>query len=257
MDVQTYLQRIAFPLSASRIQPTMDCLAKLQEQHVLHVPFGNLDVIHQVPIILSLERLYEKIVLRRREGFCYELNGLFCWLLRELGFSAHLVAATVHTSEGGWTVEESHATIIVQLDQPYLVDVGFGDSARVPLPLTGEEREDVSGVYRIIPQEKPDMYDLQKRMENGWVVTNHFSTRPKELIEFNAVCHYTQTSPASHFTGRRIVTQARKDGRVTLSDNEITVTKNGEKTHYTLDEAEIREFLRSTFGILYDEGSSW
>ncbi|MED4729931.1 arylamine N-acetyltransferase [Aneurinibacillus migulanus] len=249
MNVQAYLNRIQFPLLAADIRPTLSCLAELQKQHLLHVPFGNLDVLSSVPIVLSPERLYEKIILRHREGFCYELNGLFCWLLRELGFSAHLVAATVHAGDDEWSVDGSHATILVHLEQPYLVDVGFGDSARVPLPLTGEEREDVSGMYRIIPHERPGMYDLQKRTEGEWIVKNRFSITPKELAEFHAVCEYTQTSPESHFTVRRIVTQAMTDGRVTLSGNEVTVTKKGEKTKFTLEEAEIPTFLRNSFGI--------
>lgn len=250
MDVQTYLKRIQFPLSAAHIRPTFSCLSELQKQHLLHVPFGNLDVMNSVPIVLSLERLYEKIILRQREGFCYELNGLFCWLLCELGFSAHLVAAIVHAGDGKWSVDNSHATILVHLDQPYLVDVGFGDSARVPLPLTGEEREDISGIYRIIPYEKPGMYDLQKRTEDAWTVKNRFSITPKKLADFHAVCEYTQTSPESHFTSRRIVTQAIIDGRITLSGNEVTVTKKGQKNRFIVEEAEIPSFLRNSFGIV-------
>ncbi|MFT9847149.1 arylamine N-acetyltransferase family protein [Aneurinibacillus sp. REN35] len=249
MDVQTYLNRIQFPLLATEIQPTLSCATELQKHHLLHVPFGNLDVMNRVPIVLSLESLYEKIILRHREGFCYECNGLFCWLLRELGFSAHLVAATVHAGDGKWGIKGSHATILVHFDEPYLVDVGFGDSARVPLPLTGEERVDVSGTYRIVPHEQPGMYDLEKRVDGVWDIKNRFSTTPKELAEFHEVCEYTQTSPASHFTQRRIVTQALADGRITLSTNEVTITKKEEKRKFTVEEAEIPAFLHKSFGI--------
>ena len=65
-----------------------------------HMPFENLDVIRKVPIYLNLQRIYEKIVSRKRGGYCYELNGLFNWLLTELGYDAHLIAATVRRPTG-------------------------------------------------------------------------------------------------------------------------------------------------------------
>src|SRR5699024_8775141 len=117
-------------------------LKELQKQHIITVIFEKLDVINKIHISLNIALYYQKVIEQKRGGFCYELNGLFHWLLQSLGFRCRLIAGTVKRPDGGWALSESHATQIVYLDQPYLVDVGFGDSARIPLPLSGEERED-------------------------------------------------------------------------------------------------------------------
>lgn len=62
---------------------------------MLHVPFENLDVLSQTPIIIDLERIFQKVIVNLRGGFCYELNGLFGWLLKESGYEVSYVSATV------------------------------------------------------------------------------------------------------------------------------------------------------------------
>src|SRR5690625_6632327 len=87
------------------------------------IPFENLDVGRKIPIYLNLETIYEKVVQQKRGGFCYEVNGLFHWLLVTLGFQAQLVAATVKRPSGVWAKTDTHVGIIVELnDKQYLVD---------------------------------------------------------------------------------------------------------------------------------------
>lgn len=97
MDKRIYLNRFhAQSINGVAIED----LTYLQDKHLKHIPFENLDVIRKVPIYLNLSLIYEKIVDANRGGFCYELNGLFHWLLTELGFDADLVAATVLKPSG-------------------------------------------------------------------------------------------------------------------------------------------------------------
>ena len=101
----------------------------------MNVPFENLDIIYGNSIVLKLERIYDKIVKRGRGGFCYELNGMFSWLLRELRYNISLVSARVIKEDGSYGQEFDHLGIIVYIgDKKYLVDVGFGDSTRNDLP---------------------------------------------------------------------------------------------------------------------------
>src|SRR5699024_5203263 len=146
---------------------------------MIKVAYENLDVIHKIPVPLSIESDYQEVTDQKRGGFCYELNGLFHWLLHCLGFCCRLIACIVKRPDGGLALSESHATQIVYLDQPYLVDVGFGDSARIPLPLSGEEREDVSGKYRVI-HVRDSLYDLQKTIEKDeWSTLYRFDMQEK------------------------------------------------------------------------------
>lgn len=197
MNIHSYLKRIKHEEVKQKDFAT---LSQLQMNHLLHVPFENFDVMRKVEIPLDVQTYYRKIVEHERGGFCYELNGLFHWLLDRLGYTTRLISATVKNADGSWTMEGSHAALIVELEQPYFIDVGFGDSARMPLPLTGEIHRDVSGTYRIIPGE-PDSYDLQQMEQNNeWKTRLRFNLTPKQLSDFKEPCHFNQTSPNSSFT---------------------------------------------------------
>ncbi|MFC3884455.1 arylamine N-acetyltransferase [Bacillus songklensis] len=244
MSKEVYLARFH---AEKRNDVTLDYLRYLQEQHMLQIPFENLDVMYKTPIVLDMTRFYEKIAERHRGGFCYELNSLFCWLLTELGFKAHLIAGTVQKEDGSWALKESHATTLVHLDQPYLTDVGFGDSVRKPIPLTGETVEDVSGVYRV-HQLDDITYDLQKH-ENGWKTKYRFTIEEKLLEQFAPMCEFNQISPHSPFTKTNLTTIATKTGRITLSGVTLTITNGEKKEKQEVSEKDIPALLQTHFHI--------
>lgn len=244
MDIDKYLKRIGVGYAKQRHLKT---LQHLQHQHMLNIPFENLDVIRGVPIPLDFETYYKKVVLNRRGGFCYELNGLFHWLLQSLGYKSYLISATVQKPDGSWAMHGSHASQIVELDQPYLVDVGFGDSARQLLPLTGEKRTDVSGTYRVVKVNETT-YDLKRLTDsNEWRTLFRFETTPKKLHDFAEACHFNQTSPHSHFTKKSIISLATNHGRMTLSEGVLTITDDGEKNKRVIHEDEQNRVLETYF----------
>lgn len=244
MDVQAYLKRIS--VNKEELL-TLEYLAKLQKNHMERIPFENLDVTRKVEIKLIIDRFYEKVMGNGRGGFCYELNGLFQQLLSRLGFQSHLISCTVKKPEG-WAKADTHAAIIVHLEQPYLIDVGFGDSVRQPMPLTGKERTDVSGTYRVV-KTKQGSYDLQRLDDYDWRILYRFTTDVKNIEDFAEGCVYNQTSPDSTFTHGDIVTIATNDGRITLSNLTVTQTKNGKKEKWELTEEEKIKFLEKNFYI--------
>jgi len=99
MDAQAYLKRIG---DRGSVRPSIDVLRRLHVRHLLSVPFENLDIHLGRPIILDQELFYNKIVRDRRGGYCYELNGCFAWLLRELGFRVSMLSARVAGKNGGF-----------------------------------------------------------------------------------------------------------------------------------------------------------
>ena len=132
MDIDAYLDRINYHGSRAVNSET---LRELQVAHLLAVPFENLSIHAHEPIVLDDEALFTKIVTKRRGGFCYEANGLFAALLRELGFDVVMLSAGVANAEGGFGPDFDHMALMVTLDERWLVDVGFGDSFREPLLL--------------------------------------------------------------------------------------------------------------------------
>lgn len=245
-DVQAYLELL--DLNAPT-KPTLAFLERLHERHLLRVPFENLNIHLGRPIRLDIPSLFEKIVRQKRGGFCYELNHLFHWLLRSLGYDSILISARVRTEQGGFSPEFDHLALIVTLDEPYLVDVGFGNAFRRPLPISGEVREDIGGVYRVRRLESGE-YAMQRQSGESWSDAYRFTLVPRSIEEFLDMCRYHQTSPDSHFTRNRICSLATRSGRLTLTDTALKVTENGEqKTHPVTSEEEWSRLLAEHFGI--------
>jgi N-hydroxyarylamine O-acetyltransferase len=253
MRVQYYLERINY---FGPTVPAADVLRDLHLAHLQSVPFENLDIHLGRPITLSEAYLYEKIVVHRRGGFCYELNGLFAWLLRELGFDVTLLSSRVFDGEGAAGPEFDHLALRVTCPAdaaapttPWLADVGFGDSFRLPLRLdqTGRPQHVGQGAYRIAHYEEDLL--LQREMDGAWVNQYSFSRQPRQLAEFAPMCHFHQSSPDSHFTRQRICSLATENGRITLSDERLIETTDGKRRERAVSEDEYRSILAAKFGI--------
>lgn len=248
-QVGAYLERIGAPRPETTDEAA---LRRLQRQHLLSVPFENLSIHWGEPIVLELDRLYDKIVKRRRGGFCYELNGLFHALLRSLGFQARLISACVRDGKGGFGPEFEHMAIIVDFEEcAFLVDVGFGDFAREPLQLIVNEDQLIYGSsYRIVRYNATHF--RISHSDRGAPVTDDylFSLLGQDLEDFEAMCHYMQTSPDSHFTQNRICSMATPDGRISLSDDKLTITRMGRKEDFPVEgEEEFGRALKKWFGM--------
>ena len=249
MDITAYLKRINY---RGPLAPTAETLRQLQVAHLLSVPFENLSIHSGESIILEDEALFKKIVVRRRGGFCYELNGLFAALLRALGFDVVMLSAGVANEEGEFGPEFDHMVLLVTLAERWLVDVGFGDSFREPL-LLDKRAEQVQSerAYRIDVADDDRLIVMQRESNGKWGAQYRFSLEPHTYADYAQMCRYHQTSPKSPFTQRRICSRATPEGRVTLSQLQLITTMGGERHERELaDEREYAELLRECFGIV-------
>jgi len=245
MEIDAYLERIGY--RGSR-EPTAETLTQLHRAHMLTVPFENLDIPLGRPIVLSLPLLYDKIVRRRRGGFCYELNGLFSWLLEELGYPVVMLSARVY--DGGQLGPEfDHLVLLVEMKERWIADVGFGDSFLEPLRLdTGEEIVQHGISYRLTRSDGGIV--LHRWRESEWEPQYTFSLTPRRLDEFSAMCRRHQTSPESIFTRKAVCSLAIPGGRITLSNRRLigTVGRRREEAEVVSGE-EYRALLKINFGI--------
>jgi N-hydroxyarylamine O-acetyltransferase len=252
VNVKAYFKRINYRGS---LAPSAETLRDLQIAHLLRVPFENLSIHAKQPIVLNDDALFEKIVSRRRGGFCYEANGLFAALLRALGFNVAMLSAGVTNAEGGFGPDFDHMALMVTLDERYLVDVGFGDSFREPL-LMDEHGEQVQGrrAYKIL-SDGAHLILIQRDGGGEWRAQYRFSLQPHRYADFEEMCRYHQTSPQSHFTRGRVCSRATEEGRVTLSEMRLVTTSgSGERQERTLaSEEEYEVVLREHFGIRMTE----
>jgi N-hydroxyarylamine O-acetyltransferase len=248
MNARKYLERIGVDMND--IRTDYESLRLIQTRHMLSVPFENLDIFNARPIKLNLDAMYQKIVIDGRGGYCYELNGLLGWLLQELGFSVSMVSGRVRRDDGSYGPEFDHMALLVRLDEDYLVDVGFGDSVRSPLTLSGEIVADVSGSYRIAREDHFGNLCFQKLMQDEWVTEFVFTLQPRKLEDFHEMYQYQQTSPESHFTKKLICSLATPEGRITISGDTLIETAGSVKTQRPIVSAEERDdILRRRFGI--------
>ena len=259
MDIHAYLNRINYHGS---LAPTAETLRALHLAHLINVPFENLDIHLGRPLTLNEADLYEKIVVRKRGGFCFELNGMFAWLLREMGFDVTLLSARVSSEDGGFGPEFDHLTLRVLCPAdptipgvPWLADVGFGECFMTPLRLDRPGQiQDQAGphLYRI--EEETQYLSLwEKRGFGNWEEQYRFSLQPRQLSEFNGMCRYHQTSPASHFTHQRVCSRATENGRITLSEKRLIITESGQRLERPVTENEYQALLDKKFGIELDQ----
>ncbi len=264
MKVSDYLERIHFPapMDLDSLKPSASTLQTLHEAHLLSVPFENLSIHNGEPIILQEQSLYDKIVRRQRGGFCYELNGLFAWLLRQIGFQVTLLSAETTNGDGSFSPDFDHLTLLAHqlAGADWLADVGFGDSFRQPMRLEpGREGSEMDGrKYRLQRDSSEsqgnrprDYWTVQQFDKGKWHSQYRFTLEPRALSDFEPMCHYNQTSPESYFTQKRICTLATLAGRITLSDLRLITTRHGQRDERTLEsEEEYREILAEQFGIV-------
>lgn len=255
VELFLYLRRIAY---SEAIKPDVQTLRGLHLAHMFHVPFENLDIGLRRPIRLTEEALWDKIVVQKRGGFCYELNGLFAWFLKQLGFDVTYLNAQVYNRQGQLGINFDHLALLVQIPgqfERWLVDVGFGDSFNEPLNF--EERgEQVQGLrsYRL-EQVQGGFVTWQKSYDGTWQRQYFFDLQPHTFPkEYEAGCLYHQTSPSSSFTRGRIISRATPDGRVSLEDGRLILTTNGQRTERKIkDTNEYDQLLKQHFDIKLKE----
>ncbi len=247
MDVDVYLERIGY--SGSR-EPNPITLRELHLAHLYQVPFENLDIHLGHEIVLSLPRLYDKVVIRRRGGFCYELNSLFAWLLEQLGFKVEMLAARVYT--GGQPGQPFDHMLLYLMEHQLIADVGFGDSFTKPMPIDGSVQAQAGSNFRVIDVEG-EMTLQRRKPDTEWESQYCFNQTARQLAEFEDMCRYQQTSPESSFTRKTVCSLAMQDGRVTLANGRFIVTKCGNRREETIaDEAAYRAMLFHRFGMELD-----
>jgi N-hydroxyarylamine O-acetyltransferase len=198
--------------------------------------------------VLDEVQLVDKIVNRRRGGFCYELNGAFAALLRALGYEVELLAARVFGDGDVLTPPFDHMALRVHADEPVLADVGFGRFIRRPVRWESRTaQQDPDGVVRLADVGDGDVDVLlddqpQYRMER----------RPRRLADFAPTCWWQQTSPDSHFTRSTTCSLLTSTGRITLSGNRLIRTEHDERSERELPDDAVLDGYREHFGIELD-----
>lgn len=249
MDVARYMER----LGLSEVpEPTLEGLNRLISAHQHAIPFEDLDSCEfHVPVSLDYDHLFEKLIVDKRGGYCFELNGLFCALLKELGFDAWNVFACVH--QGGLDPAINHRGTLVRLDGVvHYVDVGKGElQPTFAVPLDGEHHKRGDEEYWMVPHEEDAEWAwLMLPGEDGTGEPYvRFSWTPRENGEFEPYNRNMYIPEDSVFV-RKLLVSLRTDTGILLVRGDVLLEVEGSETeeiHFTREE--VPALLRERFGI--------
>lgn len=245
MQVQAYLDRIGF---AGAPRADLETLRALHRGHLRAIPYENFDVQFGRPMTLDAAAAFEKIVTARRGGWCYEMNGLFAAVLRQIGFSVTEMAGAVMRGDRGEIAHGNHLVLRVDLDRPYIADVGFGDGVLEPVPMQ-------PGGHHC------EGYDFRlERLDDGWLrFHNHtfggaayfdFRDEPANPAQLATTCQWLATSPQSVFTQTALAFRHRPDGVVSLLGRTFNKIRPTGKTTQMIGAAdEFVALLRHEFDL--------
>lgn len=251
MDIAAYLHRIGFTRS---VRPDLATLDALHRAHLEAIPFEDLDVQLGRPVTQDIEAVFDKIVRRKRGGWCYEMNGLFGWVLQEIGFDVTRMAGGVMRDTSGDTHVGSHLCLLVRLPKPYLVDVGFGGSMVAPLPLVLGERTDAPFVVGLTKTDD-GYWRFGETVGDGAPFTFDFCGSDEAALADR--CAWLQSNPASPFVQNLVAQRRVGETHITLRGRTVTRLDARGATSSTLQSAdELLQTLRDQFGIDEPEAAS-
>lgn len=249
-NVKAYLERIGYdgPLDGSAA-----VLAELQERHLHSVPYENLDILNGIPLSLEIPDLFEKIVTRRRGGYCFELNALFGWLLRELDYPVTDYFARFWRDEPNPPPKRRHHVLKVEAEgKSYLCDVGVGGIVpRRPIEMT----------ERLEHRQGNECYQLDKDAQFGWMLYERkndqwsqlysFSEEPQLARDFLMATYWCENSPDSIFTQNAMLAVRTSSGRNTVAGKEFRLfTDKGVEVFTPSTDEEYANALKKCFGIV-------
>ena len=252
MDSKEYLKRIGFD---REIKTDSETLSELQCRHYIAVPYENLDILSNIPLSLDTNDLYDKVVVRKRGGYCFELNALFNWLLTELGFKTISYFARFLLDEPEIPMRRHRIMRVEISGEYYIADVGVG--AVVPersLKLVENEETEIRGV----------LYKFTKDPFLGWVLNYKYINKEKDWrmlysfteesqldVDFIQPNFYCQYHDDSIFNKEHMIAIRTETGKYTLDGNlfkeadltgKIITAKEYEST-------QIPDILKKYFGL--------
>ncbi len=250
-DLKAYLGRIGY---LGALEATAATLRGLHLAHASTIPFENLDIQMGLPIRLDLASIQEKLVYRKRGGYCFEQNTLFMTALKALGFELKPCEARVRLGAAG-VLPRTHMLLLVQAGgAEHLCDVGFGGEGLLhPVPLDGNHHAQFLETYRVIPE--GPLRVLQSLRAEGWFDLYAFAPEGGEAVDFEMGNWYTSTHPQSRFIATLTAQLPTPEARYVLRNRTYTISRGRLQETRELDDEEMIEVLDRQFGLEVSRGT--
>jgi N-hydroxyarylamine O-acetyltransferase len=246
LNVDAYLARIGY---GGSLRPTVDTLFALHRAHAMAIPFENLDIILGRGVSLDLDALQDKMLRRRRGGYCFEHNLLFAALLQRTGFPVRRHLGRVLSP--GRIQPRTHMTLNVDAEgRTWHADVGFGTALTEPIPLADGVTINQDGWEHGLSRRDAGAWVLRSLGPDGWSDRYIYTQERQHPVDYIAASHYTSTHSDSHFTRKAVAVRIAPGARYRLNGRELTIaTPGGGIERRELSPGEVVPMLRDTFTI--------
>ncbi|MDR2516278.1 MAG: arylamine N-acetyltransferase [Spirochaetaceae bacterium] len=254
-DISRVLTRIGLDPDED-LSPSVAHLSKIMLAHMMTVPYENLDISdYHRQIDFSPPHLFEKFVVNRRGGYCYEINGFFMGILQALGYTCYALSGRLLFGKPVAGPMSHRTTIVTIGGAEYLCDVGYGAGCA-----EGPVRLDEPGVQTIMGSrfsirhhdggEFGDM-TLVKHTKRGEEEFYTVYKQPHTPLEFIAQNYHTSMNPASPFRAKRVVRLRTETGSIVVDNTTFRRKVNGEVYEETIPSyARLYEILTGEFGMV-------
>jgi len=258
LQLREYLHRVGF---SGEPRPDLDTLKRLHRGHLAAISYENLDVQLGRRVGFDPAAVFDKLVRSKRGGWCFEMNGLLAWALEQIGFRVMRVAGAVGRDVRGDGSIGNHLALIVDLDRPYLADVGFGDGLIEPTPLVEASLRQEFFEFRLqrLDEEGPDGWWRFHNHRYGGAPSFDFQLSPARSEVFERQSDWLQTAPESGFV-QNSVCQRFHGGELSILRGKVlkVIGEHGVSQRTIEDFADYREVLGRRFGLeLPDLGFLW
>ena len=251
--LNSYLARIEYE---GDLSPSLPVLEAIHLAHATHIPHENLDILLGRPIRLDLNSLVDKLILKKRGGYCFEQNLLLYAVLRKLGFEVTPLAARVRYRTTKMRPRTHMILKVTVGGLSWLTDVGFGAEGLMrPLQLVPNQPAcQFAWTCRLM--EENGLWVLQSCRDESWIDLYAFSLEPQEWIDYQMANYYTSTHPDSMFVQILIAQHIRPEARRFLRNHELITDDGQSVSSRTLaDDEELLRVLNRVFGLSFPPGT--
>lgn len=254
LQIEQYLRK----LQLNDFEPTVNLatLTKLQDAHLKYIPYENFDCLNGKITSLKRQDMFNKVIMHNRGGICFELNGLYNWLLESLGFDVTSYSARFIDKMETYQLRRHRVMCVALGDKRYLTDVGVNsESPRVPLEITeGLIQSDGISQYKFTRSEFWGWLLWQKERGKIWKRLFGFTEEPQIDKDFITPSFWCDAHPDSPFIKSKKLSIFREDCNITIRSNYLKFYLGGRvKYRYKINTgAELKEILWEYFGINVD-----
>ncbi|WP_448956071.1 arylamine N-acetyltransferase family protein [Labrys neptuniae] len=253
-QLDAYLARIGVdrPISLD-----VGSLSRLHRAHLMAFTWEALDAFMGWPSAIPPAAAFAKMVEGRRGGWCYEMNGLFGAALAALGFRVTRLCGGVNRALLGDVAIGNHLTLRVDLDQPYLAEVGLADGIVEPVPLTAGPIRQRGFDFSLLPT--ADGWLRFHNHANG--MAHSFDFRPDHSDEaaISATLGWLTQDPGSPFTNALAIMRHNADGYIALKNDCLrSVTADGASERTITSADDLADTLKTIFKLdIPQSGRVW